>query len=279
MSTKRKKCSHLKFRKIYILRFLRNIVDKKSSNYEFEFKEFDRAWKEFFKNKPRPKNDEEDKKQQEEFCHWYNNIRKQSDTGKTPVEMNSRIIEFRWDEEYDEEPFVYLKNLLVPETEKIKKLKKLQEKDVMEYSGVLLSIELNIARFFIENRTITDLHTILALKNFIQDPFKELDYIKNPLEYEIQFGSSVGAQRKKISLHELKLCINYIITSIKNRNYLQDRQAYLKWISAFLGLLDKKEVKEIEDYYRLFGLVNNVPKQEIDFMIKSLHPEKLMEEK
>ena len=60
---------------------------------------------------------------------------------------------------------------------------------------------------------------------------------------------------------------------------MQDRQAYLKWISAFLGLLDKKEVKEIEDYYRLFGLVNNVPKQEIDFMIKSLHPEKLMEEK
>lgn len=79
--------------------------------------EFESAWQEFFKNKPRPKNDEEDRKQQEEFNHWYNYIRKQSDTGKTPVEMYkevygkeppenpaeaSRIMNFEWDEDYKE---------------------------------------------------------------------------------------------------------------------------------------------------------------------------------
>lgn len=58
--------------------------------------ESEKAWQEFFANKPKPKNDDEDKKQQEEYCHWYNFVRKQSDTGKTPAEM--------YEELYGEEP-------------------------------------------------------------------------------------------------------------------------------------------------------------------------------
>ena len=54
-------------------------------------KEFSLAWEEFFKNKPEPKDDDEDKKQQEEFHQWYNYVRKQSDTGKTPAEMYKEI--------------------------------------------------------------------------------------------------------------------------------------------------------------------------------------------
>ena len=49
--------------------------------------EFELAWKEFFNKKSRPKNDMEEKKEMEEFTYWYNNVRKQSDTGKTPNEM------------------------------------------------------------------------------------------------------------------------------------------------------------------------------------------------
>ncbi|MBI2629852.1 hypothetical protein HYW76_02010 [Candidatus Pacearchaeota archaeon] len=86
-------------------------------------KEFDLAWEEFFKDKPEPKNDEEEKKEQEEFHYWYNHVRKQSDTGKTPAEMYkevygkepernleinsqepSRMIKFKWDK-YDDENF------------------------------------------------------------------------------------------------------------------------------------------------------------------------------
>ena len=87
-------------------------------------KEFELAWQEFFKDKPEPKNDEEERKEQEEFYHWYNQVRKQSDTGKTPAEMYkeiygkeppknqneaSRMMNFEWDENYKEEdinPFV-----------------------------------------------------------------------------------------------------------------------------------------------------------------------------
>ncbi len=85
-------------------------------------KEFDLAWEEFFKNKPHPKNEKEDKKQQEEFYNWYNFVRKQSDTGKTPAEMYkeiygeepknvlneknpSRFMSFEWDENYSEDDF------------------------------------------------------------------------------------------------------------------------------------------------------------------------------
>lgn len=86
-------------------------------------KEFDISWTEYFKDKPKPKNDEEDKKQHEEFYHWYNYVRKQSDTEKTPAEMykniygkeppqnfpissqesTSRMMNLGWDEDYDED--------------------------------------------------------------------------------------------------------------------------------------------------------------------------------
>jgi hypothetical protein len=80
------------------------------------FIEFEKAWQEFFKDKPEPTNDYEERKEQEEFYHWYNNIRKQSDTGKTPAEMYkdvygkepeenpiepSRMMNFEWDEYED----------------------------------------------------------------------------------------------------------------------------------------------------------------------------------
>lgn len=90
----------------------------KENKFNVTRREFDLAWQEFFKDKPKPKNDEEERKQHEEFGHWYNHIRKQSDTGKTPAEMYkeiygeeppkdlikpSRVMSFGWDEDYDEE--------------------------------------------------------------------------------------------------------------------------------------------------------------------------------
>ncbi len=90
----------------------------KDNNQRQAMVEFEMAWQEFFKNKPEPRNDEEEKKEQEDFHHWYNHVRKQSDTGKTPAEMYkeiygkeppknppevSRMMNFRWDENYNED--------------------------------------------------------------------------------------------------------------------------------------------------------------------------------
>ena len=54
-------------------------------------REYRAAFEEYFKNKPKPKNDKESKKQMEEFVYWYNNVKKQSDTGKTPNEMYKEV--------------------------------------------------------------------------------------------------------------------------------------------------------------------------------------------
>jgi len=92
-------------------------MKNKKNPFSPSFNEFELAWKEYFKDKPKPKTDEEDRKYQEDFQDWYNYIRKQSDTGKTPVEMYkeiygkepaknsakpSRIINFEWDKSYKE---------------------------------------------------------------------------------------------------------------------------------------------------------------------------------
>ena len=47
-----------------------------------------KGWMEFFKDHPNPKQPEIDDEKMMEFIFWYNNVRKQTDSGKTPVEMN-----------------------------------------------------------------------------------------------------------------------------------------------------------------------------------------------
>ena len=75
------------------------ISEEQSEDFENCVKEFDIGWEEYFKEKEQPKNDEEDRKQQEDFYYWYNNVRKQNDTGKTPIEMGKRIVKFNWDKD------------------------------------------------------------------------------------------------------------------------------------------------------------------------------------
>ena len=64
---------------------------KKDEMISPAIREYRTAFEEYFKGKPKPKNDKESKKQLEEFVHWYNDVRKQSDTGKTPSEMYKKI--------------------------------------------------------------------------------------------------------------------------------------------------------------------------------------------
>ena len=54
-------------------------------------REYRMAMAEYFKDKPNQKNDKELKKQMDVFVYWYNHVRKQSDTGKTPDEMYEKI--------------------------------------------------------------------------------------------------------------------------------------------------------------------------------------------
>ena len=232
--------------------------------------EFDTAWEEFFKDKRKPRSDEEDKKQQEEFHHWYNNVRKQSDTGKTPHEMGTRVMDFSWDDSEKDDNYIPLNDLLVPETEKVLKWKKIPGEKVGEYGSVLFPIESLIAEYFLEHQEINDINVKKALLNFIKTPFEEFDYSKSPIEDEIQLGVNAGAQNKKISLHELRLLVDLLVLSIENRDFIPGGKGYLTWLCAFLGYLDEKEIQKIEEQYRIMGRVANIPKSKIDEIVMTL---------
>ena len=206
--------------------------------FERSVKEFDLAWKEFCRGKPEPKTDEEDVKQEMEFADWYNNIRKQSDTGKTPAEMGERMIEFGVDEEPE---YVPIKELLVEETAETRGLKTIYMREE-EYAYLLEPVETFIVEYWLDNPETTDKRVAKALKKFREKPFKEYDPEKKPLEYGIQYALSAGLQEQATTQNELKVVIEYLLWSIDNRSWMQDKQAYLKWLSAFLGYLDRSEI-------------------------------------
>jgi thioredoxin-like negative regulator of GroEL len=89
-------------------------INNKPQNLSHYKNEFAIGMKEFFDKKEQPGTDEEERTQMQEFVFWYNNVRKQSDTGKTPAEMNERIMQYEEDnaeEEYVlEEAFKALNN-------------------------------------------------------------------------------------------------------------------------------------------------------------------------
>ena len=67
------------------------MIMKKDKIASPAIREYRMAFEEYFKDKPKPKTDREIEKQMEEFVYWYNNVRKQSDTKKTPNEMYKEI--------------------------------------------------------------------------------------------------------------------------------------------------------------------------------------------
>ena len=71
-------------------------MKKDETNIPPAIREYRMAFEEYFSKQSKPKNDKEQEKQFEDFQHWYNNIRKQTDTGKTPAQM--------YEEAYGERP-------------------------------------------------------------------------------------------------------------------------------------------------------------------------------
>lgn len=70
---------------------------KLHSDDEQAIKELTDALTEFMEGKPAPESNEEFMEQHQKFIKWYNNVRKQSDTGKTPKEMGRRMLKPRHD--------------------------------------------------------------------------------------------------------------------------------------------------------------------------------------
>ncbi|HLC57538.1 MAG TPA: SEC-C metal-binding domain-containing protein [Candidatus Nanoarchaeia archaeon] len=161
-------------------------------------REIDMAWIEYFKDKPRPKTDKEGKKQLEEFAHWYNHVRKQSDTGQTPAEMESntfhgfsipaaagenRMLNFREDKDYDEEIFCLVEDLKKYDNQQGYKL---------EYEEVKKRLDKTIQELIkLEEKALPALHALLEHAEswsclFGLEIIKEIKSVK-PVPYLVEF--------------------------------------------------------------------------------------------
>lgn len=133
-----------------------------------------------------------------------------------------------------------------PDTPEVMKIKSLQGKEY-EYSDYLGTIEYSIARYFYEDdRKIKDKDAVSALKNIKENPDKSISFFKRDLEKEIIENLIELLEGEPITHHEFELLIDYVLEVIDNRAWMEDEQAYLKWVTYVMGLFTKKESEDYE---------------------------------
>ncbi len=230
-------------------------------------KEFDIAWQEFFKNKPNPQNEAEEKKQLEDFNQWYNYTRKQTDTGKTPAEMYeevygkappkkpveiSRIMGFEWDEDYDEESIGLIEELKEYDNNEgsnyenmrkkaepvISKIKKKEEKILNSLYELLENEKTWSCLFALEIlKEMKNPNSILYLIRFIEKN-AEGDYFEN---CEIAMRALID-----MGEHSVESIINSLEEGLKNKVY----KGYL--FEALSEIKDKRgkefRLRVLKDY-------------------------------
>ncbi len=163
--------------------------------------------------------------------------------------------------------FIPLRKLLKEDTEAIKHIKSIYEKE-QEYSDFLGEIEHAIAEYFYyEDENIKDEDIKNILKKIKENYLKDLNFFKHELEIEIMEVLSEVLEEYPITHHELKLVLDYILWAIDNRTWMQDKQAYVKWIAFSHELYDSKEAKEYENNIEDFGKKIGMPQSAIDAVL------------
>ena len=138
----------------------------------------------------------------------------------------------------DKIEFVSLKDLLLPDDDKIKEIKSIYGKEV-EYLNFLGPMEFFIANYGLANSKLKDVEVIKALRNLRDNLDKDIDFFRNDFEYNLMMTINVSLQsNKKITKHELLLVIKHILWAIDNRSWMGDKRAYLNWIANFFHLLN-----------------------------------------
>ncbi len=135
---------------------------------------------------------------------------------------------------------------LPPDTPEVKKIKSLQGREY-EYAEHIGIAEYSIARHFYEaDRKIKDRDAISALKNIRKNGNKNISFFKEGLEKEIVKNLIELLEEKPVTHHELKLVIDYVLEIIDNRSWMEDEQAYIKWVAYVMDLFTEEENEEYE---------------------------------
>lgn len=148
---------------------------------------------------------------------------------------------------------LYLKK----DTTEIRKLTTLYEKE-QEYAPYLMAIEDSIVDEYIQNKKLKDKGVIKSLEKIKKNYDKDISFFNTELEKKIVSLFCDALEDRPITRHEMRLVFNYILWSIDNRNWMQDEQAYVKWITHSMGMMKEKEQelyhKEIQDLGKRLGL-------------------------
>ena len=169
----------------------------------------------------------------------------------------------RFTEEGDDSLFRYFE----PDTPEVKAIKSLQGKEY-EYSDYLGTIEYLIARHFYENdRKIKDKDAVAALKNIRKNSDKSISFFKRDLEKEIIENLIELLEGEPISHHEFKLIIDYVLEVIDNRAWMEDEQAYLKWVTYVMGLFTEEESEEYEKSVKKLAAKLGLSSKHADLML------------
>lgn len=160
-----------------------------------------------------------------------------------------------------------LSRYLKPDTPETKEMKSLQGKEY-EYSDYLGTIEYTIASYFYENdRKIKDKDAVAALNNIKNNYDKKISFFKQDLEIEIIENLLELLEDEPISYHEFKLAIDYVLEVIDNRSWMEDEQAYLKWVAYVMGLFTEKEREEYEKSIRKLAARVGLSSKHADLML------------
>jgi hypothetical protein len=160
-----------------------------------------------------------------------------------------------------------LSEYLMPDTPEVKEIKSLYEKEY-EYSEYLSEIEFSIAlHYYEDNRKLKDKDVISALKNIKLNRDKPLTFFKNDLEKEIVESLLEPLEENPITNHEFNLVIDYVLWVIDNRSWLEDKQAYVKWITYVLGFFSEEEEEKYEKWFKKFARKLGVSGAQVDMLL------------
>jgi hypothetical protein len=143
-----------------------------------------------------------------------------------------------------------LSELLTPDTPEVKEIKSIYEREY-EYSIYLREIEFSISRhYYEENRNLKDKDVISAVKNIKQNRDKPTSFFKKDLKKEIVESLIEPLEESPLTNHEFNLVLDYILWVVDNRSWLEDKQAYVKWITYVLGFLSEEEEGKYERQFK-----------------------------
>lgn len=159
-----------------------------------------------------------------------------------------------------------LSKIFEPNTSDVQELDNLYNVED-EYDVYLDAVEYPIAHYYCDkDRELKDADIITALQNIKNNYDKDIKSF-NGLEKDIIESLMDTIKREPITHHEFELVIDYILCSIENRAWMEDEQAYAKWVSYYCDMFTYEEEDEYKKYIMKIATELGLTKEDMDMLL------------